>query len=72
MSVTRPDMLAGPIDRHRKPASVAESRGVVSWAESEPAYTRALARAERTVWACIGLDGLLNNRSGKRIAKLRG
>src|ERR1700738_1215699 len=57
MSVTRPAIFAGPIDRHRKPARVVESSGVVSCAEREPAQSSALARAGRTGWARIVLDG---------------
>src|SRR5690349_9489660 len=44
-------MLAGPIERQRKPARVVESRGVESWAAVVPAQSTAQARATRTGWA---------------------
>lgn len=45
MSVTRPPMLAGPIERHRNASRVTESSGVESWPWAAPAaVSRSVAR----------------------------
>src|SRR5687768_413008 len=53
MSVTRPPMFAGPIERHRKAPSVTESSGWVSCAPDVPA-TRSVARKKRNSLRIVG------------------
>jgi len=47
MSVTRPDMLAGPMDRHWNPSNQVSSRRGPFWARAGTVRVRANAR-ERT------------------------